>query len=638
MSNIPGATNVLPGVFTDVVTDSRGTAVAGGNRIPAIMGEGLTEQVIVSSAIGKGKDGLNSNYTSTSDSDGRHFILQTYPVVQNRTQIFRNGVPLKGIEQKISGTDFSNKYDYRLDPDTGKIELHKAFIEESGENDYLPFDTNKGDGYISDLTLLDENAPNETWSIRCVAVDRNSSGDPISGTARFVAIGSVSGAKLNSNGNKVEWKSNGQTFDNGILSFAIYQGTGLKLSTGDGFTIKVKSGQLSPNDSLSARYIPTAFLNDPILLQGMDQVVKRFGFPTVDNTLSLGAQLAFANGASSVMAVQCAPAFPRRTRIKLSDAVQSDSLNNNYFVLALPLGSIPDYDANIQFFITNNATGEETQVLPNKHPFYTVGTGGANPTFSDFINSTTTYNFFYSVVQNYGGESTIVSGTDGYLLKDPASPNGTKAILSSSSLSSSFTSSFLNKIVKISDSDNAANNAEYVITSVSNNKLYLEVKPDTYNAWTTESGLSFDVLDADNNVVSSYSGTDGYFVKLTNSTGTFTSDAITFSSNNLKLRINDTGDTQGIFDIVSRDVTTDILTIKKSVVTESNVTFSVLDSDLASDYVVINRYVVPNGYALSVQIVDTKDASFYDAGWLNALESLESTEVDIVVPLPKSTI
>ena len=47
---------------------------------------------------------------------------------------------------------------------------------------------------------------------------------------------------------------------------------------------------------------------------------------------------------------------------------------------------------------------------------------------------------------------------------------------------------------------------------------------------------------------------------------------------------------------------------------------------------------MPNGYSLRVTIVDERDASFYDAGWENALLTLQNVQCDIVVPLPQQTI
>ena len=67
----------------------------------------------------------------------------------------------------------------------------------------MPLATNVGLGAINALTLVDANAPPETWTIRCVAVQRNSMNQPIGGTAQFIAIGSVSGAQVDANGNPI---------------------------------------------------------------------------------------------------------------------------------------------------------------------------------------------------------------------------------------------------------------------------------------------------------------------------------------------------------------------------------------------------------------------------------------------------
>src|SRR5271167_1453330 len=98
MANIPGATNALPGVFTDVITQSSGVAIPGGSRVVAMVGQGTTSETIVSQALGGGQDGLNPNYTSNTGADGRHFALANFPVISNRTTIFKNGAPLIGLE------------------------------------------------------------------------------------------------------------------------------------------------------------------------------------------------------------------------------------------------------------------------------------------------------------------------------------------------------------------------------------------------------------------------------------------------------------------------------------------------------------------------------------------------------------
>ena len=119
-SNIPGATNVLPGVYTDTVTAGSGVALPGGSRVVAMIGQGSTNETIVSQAKGGGQDGLNSSYSSTTGADGRHFALVNYPLISNRTTIFKNGIPLKGLELGpiTSNTTFSYSYDYQKNYET----------------------------------------------------------------------------------------------------------------------------------------------------------------------------------------------------------------------------------------------------------------------------------------------------------------------------------------------------------------------------------------------------------------------------------------------------------------------------------------------------------------------------------------
>ena len=242
MVNIPGAQGVNPGVFSDVVTQSSGVAVPGGSRIAAVIGEGSTDETLVSQAIGSGADGLNPSYSSTSGSDGRHFRLSLFPIIATRTTLFKNGVPLVGLESLIDSNPFSSKYDYRIDISTGKIELQRAHFIDQGGDFYLPLTTNVGDGYISNLTLKDVNAPPETWTIRCVGVQRNSMNAPIQQTAKFIAFGSVSGSILDANGNPIIWMTDGYVVSNGILSFGLNETQVSNVSVapfveGDAFTI-----------------------------------------------------------------------------------------------------------------------------------------------------------------------------------------------------------------------------------------------------------------------------------------------------------------------------------------------------------------------------------------------------------------
>lgn len=644
MANIPGATNVLPGVFTDVITQSSGIAVPGGSRLPAFIGEGSTDQTLVSQALGGGNDGLDPTYSSTQGADGRHFQSSNFPLISNRTTIFKNGIPLTGLESLIDNNPFSNKYDYRIDISSGKIELQRAHIVDQGGSFYVPLTTNVGDGYLSSLTLVDANAQPEIWTIRCVSVQRNVMNQPIAGTAKFLAFGSISGSLLDANGNPIIWTADGTVISNGILSFGVNETQVMSMAVspfreGDAFTILIASGVLVRNDSLTINSIPVANLNTPIQVFGMNDVVTIHGMPSVDNNLSLGAQLAFANSASSLITVQAAPPMPRRTSYTLASVVNSLSTNDDDFIFPLPPGVTPDFNSAIHFFIKNNSTSVETQILPNKLDFFTLDTAG-HPTTDQFIMDNTAppggFSFFYTVKQSLEDLNT---GEDGYIGRDLAFTH--KGVFSSSV---TFDSTYVGKTLQIIDAVNVANIGTYTIDNVLGGSLY--VTHPTFPDFTTESPVTFQVIDPTTNLpVADGSATDGYLTNLvsteTATFGSHTGSGVDFSAIpsllTKKLQINGSAHNDGLYDIISGP-SANIITIQKALVNESNMRYEVLDSTDVSNYIVINHNVVPNGFGLRITIVDAKEATFYDAGWINALASLESVECDILVPLPKQTI
>jgi len=635
MANIPGATNVLPGVFTNIVTNSRGLSLPGGTRIPALIGEGSTDETIVSTAQGSGKDGLDSTYTSTSGADGRHFQLLNFPLISNRTTLYKNGVPLVGLESLIDSNTFSNKYDYRIDIDSGEVELQRAHLVDLGGTTYVPLSSNVGVGTLNNLTLTDQNAPPEIWTVRCVGVQRDNLNAPIALTAKFLAFGSISGSKLDANGNPVVWQANNNIVTNGILSFSIEESLPV-FREGDAFTVKVASGVLNRSDTLTANYIPTAVLNDPLLLQGMSEVVGRHGFPSIDNNLSLGCQLAFANSTPAVMTVQAAPPMPRRKSFELETVIDSLSTNPDDFIFPLPLGVTPDPNSNIHFFINNPTTNKETQILPNKLTYYTLDTAGF-PTTNAFIFDNTAapsgYSYFYTVKQTI---ATIDTGHDGYVGRDLAFSN--KVLFSSSVL---YDSSYVGKTLKIIEAENVANIGSYTVSAVSSGKLY-STYVGSFPDFSAGTAVAFEVIDPTTGLpVVGGSAANGVLTPiLSTATATLTSVTIDFGAltgiGTKRVQINGTAANDGLYDITTSGSFT--VTIKKVVVNETGLRYEVLDSTDVSNYVVINKNVVPNGYGLRVTLVDYKEATFYDAGWLNALESLELSECDIVVPLPKQTI
>lgn len=734
MANIPGANNVLPGVFTDVITQSRGVSVPGGSRTAALIGEGSTDETIVSQALGGGQDGLNPSYTGVTGRDGRHFQLANFPLVSNRVTLFKNGVPLKGLESLIDTNPFSSKFDYRVDISTGKLELQRAHLFDQGGSFWTALSTNVGQGSLSNLTLVDANALPETWTIRCVKVQRNSLNQPIANTGSFLAFGSISGAKLDANGNPIIWIADGTVISNGTLSFSITETTPA-YREGDAFTVVVASGVLSRNDSLVANYIPVAILNDPLLLQGLGDVVRRHGLPSLANNLSLGAQLAFANQAPALLTVQAAPPLPRRTSYILNSDVNALSPDPEQFIFPLPVGVVPDFNSNIHFFVKNNATNVETQILPNKFDYYQLDESGQPTTLAFIMDNTPApggHSYFYTVKESL---ESLNYGEDGYIGRNLAFNN--QGVFSSPSIT--FDSTYVGKAVKITDTTNSANYGVFNVTAVQGGKLYIVADGSTFSPSVLQANgsylsdfinvvtptTSFEVIDPVTGLaVVGGAGTDGYITTLGATTGQAYLKSAAINTNaltgitGLRVQLNGpsnnytssapvgnkglydvsaapsytitaataaspiavttsaahnlaTGDTvtvtggtgltglngtfvvtvtgastltldgstgTGSYSASSATLYPHKLTLKKALVNESGLEFEVLDPTLTSNYVVANHNVVPNGYALRVSIVDKRDATFYDAGWITALDSLEKVECDILVPLPKQTI
>lgn len=542
MPNFPGSSNALPGVYTLVETYSSGLAIPSGVRLAVIMGEGARRETLVASANGGGNDGLNPTYTGTSGADGRHFLLSTAPVVSNRTTLYQNGVALTGLEGTIDGNAFSTDYDYKLDIATGQIELQSAHLVDQGGAYYSASSLNQGNGTIGTLTLLDVNAPNETWTIRCSSVVRDGYGVPIDGYAKFVAVGSVSGNVLDGYGNQIFWQSDGVLVNNTILSFAITEGT-TAFREGDVFTIEVASGVLSADDSLSATYIAEIDINDLEFFTDLDELSLKHGSPSLTNRLSLGAQLSFANGTPGVWTCQTAPAVPRRVSYLLEESASGGATQND-MEFALPLNVIPDTDTNINFFVTDPVTSVESQILPNKVAFWN-STITASP-YSEFIDNPL-YSYSYTVILD---EAVVKEDNDGVV----ALVAGTTGTLSSASVSFGIDDLAATRSVKIFNATNPANNGTFPISSVTDGVITM-----TGAAFVDETGIEFQIIDT--------------------------------SEDSAKVLFTD---------------------------------------DLAAQ--------LPAGASLRATIVDTRDADFFDVGWISAYESIERIDIDIVVPLPSQTI
>lgn len=476
MSNIEGSNDALPGAYSQVETQSQGISVPGGTRTAVLIGEGARVERLVSSALGGGKDGFNSAYTSTTNADGRHFNLSLFPIVSNRTTVFKNGIPLVGLEQSFTSTSgvFSSNFNYRIDIDTGHIELQTAALVDQGGAFYSANGLNVGNGTINGLSLLDVNTPTENWTIRCASTRRDGYGNPMDGYAKFIAQGTISGILLDGYGNQVTWQSNGTVSNNTILQFSISDGS-TKFREGDRFLIKVAGGSLVRGDTLTATYIAEGDLNDPEFFTDPDLLAKKHGLASLNNRLALGAQLAFANTPPGVWACQAAPSIPRRVSYQLEERA-TGGITVDDLTFPLPLGVIPDTNSNIHFFVTDATSGTESQILPNKFTFYD-STTTTSPV--GFTSQTAGHSFSYTVVME---DSVTAEADDGVV----TSIGPTSAYLSSTLVT--FTSADVGRSLKILLG--STNHGTYAITAVSGG-----IATITGASFTNATSLDFEVID-----------------------------------------------------------------------------------------------------------------------------------------------
>ena len=807
MANIPGISGyVQPGTFARDRVVTRGVSIPGGLRITCIMGEGLKEEVVIDSAFGNGQDGSTS-CSPTGNGDSKYFQLAESPVVVGRTRVYLNGTELYGTEGLVDGSSFSSKFDFKLDPDSGCIELQGASIGDQNGKNYSANSSNVGNGSIVDgncgdyelISLADPNALAERWTIRCVSVIRDSLGNPIPGLSTFTVSGSVSGQIKDSSGSpilfhgtnpalfnraggavpgtadmctdsyvvaddtvyglgsadidvddaslgttdrfqvnadlvspgqvligdhlcitadgynpadgikikslsyslgittvtletdildsslsNVSWSirasdifiddvtvahdssgapatagyfssreigkvvllCNGPapgyyviksvtssrrvrvhllgdsatgypemvsglvpgiadggdnvTFSiletNGILIFGIREGLATNVSganipfaVGDRFFLDVKSRILKSGDKLEAKYIPELTVNDPEYYVSANDLFAKHGTPSLTNTLSLGALMAFENGAPGILAIQCKPAVPRRSSATLfSEKVngkggfpacggvytncQVDDLS---FIIPVPasgLGSgAPDSATGVNFFVTRR--GVENQIFPNKVDFYNSQL--ESETAQNTFISNPQYSYSYTVVNTDvkitgQGISGILVGSTGY-----------------------FTSLDV-------DFDGADVGKTIVVQSL--------VEDDGTTADTTK------------NEIGTYLFGSGTTVEL---------EIIAIINDN-------TVEVQSVAPLESFQSTasaTDIVFFIKDESDTTNVAAKIL---LHRD-LVASKTLMP-GDGLRISYIDEKDATFFDTNWFEAFERLEAAEFQIVVPLPTQNI
>jgi hypothetical protein len=815
MANIPGISGFIqPGAFARDRVLSRGVSIPGGVRIVCVMGEGLRQETVVASASGSGQDG-SSEVSPTGSGDGRYFKLNNAPVISGRTELRLNGTLLFGKEEEIDDNSFDSGFDFRLDPVTGHFELQGASIADQDGKGYSAGSMNVGNGIIVEndgcspiltLDILDDTAPAERWTVRCVSVVRDSNGDPIPGLATFTAIGSESGQLYDSSGNAIvfnssyytsgrgavsgsedaatdgfvvesgtdngsvliseddespetvssfvvpgnlvaagqaipgdhlcvdgyigieiedleyndndldpettirlvtdslltttEWDEadtydweiratnlliddpdilhdadgvpaeagsftsadigktvavcqgsggfpggnyvvskvtssrrlrlhklgdssaglpdmqedpatpgiadDGLTFhmlqNNGLLLLGLQEGS-IPFEVGDKFFVKVQSRSLAAGDTLEAEYVYEGDLNDPQLFTEANDLFTKHGFASEENTLSLGSQMVFENGAPAILALQCKPPVPRRTSVTLLErenslgeggfpaCFESGDLQSNAehcevddlrFLIPRPTTGLrngkPDSDSRVNIFIVDRDTGDETQVFPNKVDFYQSQLE-SDIQQGNWIGSSDN-SFSYTIVN--ASDDILENGDAGDIDEDNGGVYFTTPEVD-------FDASHVGMTIVVTSMDNVLTEATLT-------------KSDDIAGELFQPGMGESIPDPE--LVISSIGDDSK-VYVSHPDGGAVDPVASYT--NVQFFIKD----------VSSNPDDALLLLHKDLVSSG---------------------VLKQGDGIRVSYVDENDADYFDTNWFNALEALEAAEAQIIVPLPSQAI
>ncbi len=382
---------------------------------------------------------------------------------------------------------------------------------------------------------------------------------------------------------------------NGVILAGIQEGS-IPFEVGDRIYIDVASRSLAFGDNLVARYIYELDLNDPQFFTDAELLFAKHGLPSEENTLSLGAQMAFENGAPGILAVQCKPPIPRRTSAELLSPVNSlgiggftgclDALGvisddlcgveDLRFIIPRPTAGLrsgkPSSDSRVNIFV--NRAGVETQIFPNKVEFY----NSQLETDAQQLNFITSSDnpFSYTVVNTdteilFTAEDGVMTDASGvrsisslYLDLDGSHEGSTIVIESMEDLSGTIYTS-LSDISEQLYGTLVDPSAEVVISSVASDSKAIIVGSESNTLTFTNKFVNIQ-----------------FFVKSTNT---------------------------------------------------ANVSAALL---LHKD--LVKSGAIKKGDGIRITYVDQNDANYFDTNWFTAFEKLESADAQIIVPLPSSTV
>ena len=368
---------------------------------------------------------------------------------------------------------------------------------------------------------------------------------------------------------------------NGVLAFGVLEGT-VSLEVGDKFYIDVNSKVLDQGDTLEARYVYVLDLEDPEYFESAQALFNKHGTPSTSNTLSLGSQMCFENGAPAILALQCRPALPRRTSVTLVEEVNANGdggfsgcngaceADDLYFPIPRPFTGIvsgrPDVDTQVNIFIVRN--GSETQIFPNKVGLYNSqfeSDAGLNMfvTSSDTAYSYTVVNTDMQIIAQ--GDNADISSTDGTF----------------STLEVDFDSEDIDNgsLIVIQKLETPAG---VTLTTTSDIGTYLWGNP----ALGAEALVTAIVEDS----------------------------TVTIVAND------------GVTTVLAGHDASDVQFFIKNQADTTNVAAALL---LHDD--LVDNGTLQQGDGIRISYIDEADADYY---WFNALEALESADCQMVVPLP----
>jgi hypothetical protein len=326
---------------------------------------------------------------------------------------------------------------------------------------------------------------------------------------------------------------------------------------------------------LEARYIAEIDLEDPEFFVDANALFLKHGFPSETNTLSLGASMAFENGAFGVLALQAKPPLPRRTDevlVERDDPLSATtegyppignpptSSDIDAFRFTLD-GGVPDGDTAVNIFVTDRDDGSETQIFPSKVAFYDSGIT-ADP-YNNFIDNPN-FTFSYTVILDGQVED---EGDDGEVALGESTFTADSAAFAAFNLDDGESDTL--KKIRIFNRDKFGNDTSDV------------------------AGL-YDILSVGD--------------------GTGNNNVVTLTNPSAG----------GVLPFVK---------------SETDLVWELVDPADESARLLLTKDLATGGTVrvrdgLRATYIDLDDADFFDNNWANALDVLESADTQIVVPLP----